>query len=521
MSVRAYYPIARAILQVVFDGFGDDAKNTPPKVIHVLPISVTVHRNSYRQADSWEITCDVNDLPIDPQLVRAGAVEIYLFQQPADQHDQRVLSRELATSDDPSSLSGSDWFENAIRETDQQRERRLVNDNPPMVAGLFDEMNMELSEDGKQLTISGQDYTALLAAKQWPPTANRTARRIPTGKRLDRTLEAILAEADTEGRLALRLEGVTAADMPVVGAKEANANKRGIPVEESTSYWDVMYKLATRYGFILFVRGVDVVLAAPKNIDLATVQPKKLAWGNNLMSLRLSRHLGKEKVPRLVLQGYDPVSRKNITVEYPSTGLSKAAKTKLGLVGFKPSAKATQTEKKSSAATKKPTAARAAPLKLQDEFEFVPIFGATDETTLRRMAETLYHLRGHAERKMIAVTHDMRDMRESSLMDLATGDPVEVDWDDFNREMITNPNVSPEAKRAHLVSRGFNAEVAQVIAQSYDRLLSQNRPMRVKEVTYEYDADEGITIEMELQDFVVVDGNRSGNTHSRAARSGG
>lgn len=104
MSARLYYPAARAILQVVFDGFGDSAADSDRFVIPVLPKALTVHRNSYRQADSWELTFEANDLPIDPQQVRSGAAEIYLFQMPGLAGDQRVVSRQFATTDSVAAL---------------------------------------------------------------------------------------------------------------------------------------------------------------------------------------------------------------------------------------------------------------------------------------------------------------------------------------------------------------------------------------------------------------------------------
>jgi hypothetical protein len=538
--MKVFRPAARAVLSVVLDGFGEDGSDSAPQIIHVLPKSATVHRNSYRQADSWEVTLDANDLPFHPQLVRLGAAEIYLFQAPADGHDQRVLSRQYATSDDPSSISGADAMDSLRREqsapsestagatldelTASMRQRPAI-DNPPTVVGRFDSHALRMSDDGKWVTISGQDYTAYLAAKQWPPTARHTARRIPTGKRLDRQLAAILADAEDEGILRLVVEGVRKSTLPVVGAKDVNTNKRGIPVEESTSYWDVMYKLATHYGFIIFVRGLDVVLTRPRSFDGRSAQPKRLAWGGNLENLEIERRLGREKVPRIVVRGYDPATRQIVTAEYPDTGLGRRAKSKIGpggeIIGQhrERALKRGASIEQKSAAGAKGRPRKAAPLKLQDEYEIIPIFGATDTATLKRIAESIHRARGQAECKIVAVTHDLRDMRESSLMDLATGDAVAVDFNDFNRELLSNPKVPTESKKSYLISRGFGFEVAQIIAQHYELLLMQQvRPFQVHEVTYEYDVDEGIRIEMELHDFAVVDGNRDGSVRPRRKR---
>lgn len=518
MSVRVYYPVARTILSVILDGFGDDTKDSDPFFIQVIPKAVTVHRNAYHKADTWEVTFDAGDLPLDPQQVKFGAADIYLYQLPSLDDDKRVTSRQMAASDNPSGIKGQDELAGLRRELSVSEIHRFTNDNEPMVTGLFDDQSIDMTADGKWVTISGQDYTAYLAAKQWPPTAKHTARKIPVGKRLDHQLRAILEEVDTDSRLTLTVEPKELEhDLPIVGSKETNGSKRGIPVEESTSYWDVMYKLAIRHGYILFVRGNDVFLTTPKNADARTVQTKKLAWGQNLESLRMTRHLGKERVPRIIMKGYDTIARKMVTVEFPDSKLTKAVKSKIGLAGFKPSSKTSITEKHTTAGTKSGKPKKAAPLKVEDEYEIIPAtdFGITDEAMMRQAAEALYHLRGHSERKLVAVTRDLNDMRESSLMDLASGDAVEVEWDDFNRELIANPDVPEAAKFQHLVARGFNEAIASAIAQNYTILLGQKRPMRVHEVSYDYSVDDGIRIEMELNDFVVVDGSRDGSTRRR------
>ena len=55
----------------------------------------------------------------------------------------------------------------------------------PDIVGLFDDDSMDLSADGRWITVQGQDLTTLYSGKQWPPLPNGRARRIPTGKRLD------------------------------------------------------------------------------------------------------------------------------------------------------------------------------------------------------------------------------------------------------------------------------------------------------------------------------------------------
>lgn len=470
---RVYYPNARAILQVIFDGFGTSAQDTAPKIIPVLPKSVTVHKNSYRQADSWKLTFDALDLPIDPSLIRAGAVEIYLFQTDGLKAAQRVLDRKLTSINIPS-YKARDMVDQIELDLKQAAAvDKFTRQTKPIVAGLFDEADLEMSSSGRWMSISGQDYTDHLIKIQYPPDKKGRARRIPTGRKVHVILAELLAEADPTGRLSVALRNIKAADVPVVGAREVRGNKRGIPVDSNTSYWDVMYKLATRHGLILFVDGIEVVLTRPQNImDARTHNVTKFAWGHNIEHMNLKRHLGKQQVPQIIVQGYDLKKKKPVQAKYPL----KADKSPTGL-NVK-----------------------------RNEYQYVTAWGISDPKVLREMAKTAFHLLGRAERKITMKTRDLRDMRNDDILNLAAGDAVSVKFDPFNAETLQSMTV-PERVR-HLTDRGYGFAISQVIADSFQKLEMLSRPLRVREVTYEFSQDNGISIEMELQDFIVIGGDR-------------
>lgn len=506
---RVYYPQARAILQVVFDGFGDAASDTEPVIIDVIPKSVSVQRNGYQQPDAWELTFEGSDLPVDPQQIRAGSVEIFLYSTDGVAKGSTILSRQFTNVDDPAALTGRTPSDATAVELGMADHKKFAMGAKPTIAGQFDDVSCEFTTSGRWVTISGQDYTLFLKGRQWPPKSTSVfrgkvnaktgkqaggkkngklvgvARRIPTGKRLDQILEDILAEADPSGRLKLTPKNLDVTTLPTVGDGETRGNQRGIPVKEQTSYWDVMYKLATRYGCILYVSGLDVVLAKPKNITSnAVTDLRKLHWGHNVDSLRISRSLGKEKVPRIVVRGYDQKQRKTVTETYPENDQEIPA----GTLGVN-----------------------------QDEYQIIPVYGITDRRVLRQMAENLFHIIGRGEHKMVVSTRDLRDQNDKSILDLEPGDAVDVDFVDFNREVLANPKVSEQAKAQHLVDRGYNPTVAQVIAGNYSRLFGNKRPMRVREASFSYDTDSGIQIELELTDFIVINGVRTAdNQVSRA-----
>lgn len=487
--MAVFYPQCRAILQVMFDGFGSDDKDTNPLIVPVMPKEASIVRNSYKQADSWSITFDADDLPIDPALVRAGAAEVFIFGVEGITDDQRLINRQytgIERSPEPEGL-----LEIILRDLKAIAAKdRFTFGNKPQVAGLFDEHGMNLDSSGRWVTIQGQDYTNLLASRQWPPTSKGRARRIPTGRRIDVILSEILDEADDTGRLKLVVEGIELAKLPKVGGKETRSNRRGIPVEQDTTYWDVMHKVASRHGMILFVRGLEVVLTRPQNLGKEYAHRiKRVAWGRNLSSLELTRKMGKEQVPAIVIQAYDEEKKRTISVDYPRGSFTKIKKT------FKTS----KVKKKKSVNIRK-----------TDEYRIIPVYGITDREVLLDMAKTMHTVLGRAERVVRFSTMDLKDLRSKDLLDLAAGDAVTIDFEEFNlnRAMLANERVTTEAKFSHLLARGFGEAVARVIAEKYRELQSLKRPLRVREATYEYSNDGGISIEAELVDYIVIDGIR-------------
>lgn len=513
-----FRPQCRAILQVILDGFGDSVQDSEIQVIPILPKSCTIHINSYKQADSYELVFEANDLPFDPGIIRAGAAEIFLFDSPSNNAPGvRVLDRAHPLSSvDPGGTRPRSQTESLDLDLGINADEFTLSYKPRIV-GTFDDDDLEMSESGKWVTIRGQDYTAFLRAIQWPPNAGGTARRIPSGKRLDLIVEDLVAEADPDGQLAVAVRGLDASTLPTVGGNnEVATNKRGIAVKQETSYWDVIYGLVERYGFICFVDGLDVVISRPKTItdkDVSSV--RRLVWGRNLEHLTLKRHLGKEQAPTQVVRCYVP-GKGTLTAEFPDGQIDRSGVFvghalgkggKGGKLSFKRRVKERTTISKKG---KVKTTVRE-----RDEFSIVTVHGITDPAVLRRIAENRYHLLGKAERIVTAKTRDLKvltgDTRDgvlANLLEVSAGDAFTVEWDEFNSEMLQNRDLTDAVKEARLRARGYQAGVAAAIVRHFGILQAMVRPLRFKEGTIEYYAEKGVSIELQLQDFLVLDGIR-------------
>lgn len=463
-----FYPRASVTLSVIFESFGDPKK---PIIIPVTPKKVTVFSNSYKEADTWSIDFDSKDLPVSPELIRGGSVEIYLYQ-----------TRGISTPD-------------IIRAADVEADPFSLEGLEPTIVGLFDEASLEFDDKGKITSIDGTDYTALFLAKQWrhkkenisglptrEPSGNKKG-RIPGGKALDATLRDLMAEVESAGAMSLKVEGIdkdgNPPKMPKVGSAEGRTNSRGIPVKQGFNYWDAMYNLAIRYGFILFVRNLDVVLSTPQAYVAGQSKIRKMAWGKNLTSLKMTRRIGKVVTPVVEVRSYDEKTRKIIKAKYPKNRKQHPV-TGLG--------------------TKR------------NEMRVYTFPGIGSEEQLGRIAETIYNLIARSEQTVEMATMDLRDLEGRDMIELRTGQAVSIGFDAFNSRSDILEGQSDGQRVQTLMSLGYTAEVAQTISKTFDTINVFKRPFRVKEATLEWGEAGGLSISAELQNFINIADQGDGDT---------
>jgi hypothetical protein len=507
-----FYPVCRAILGLVFagkeSGIGSPSR---PLVFPVIPKSAKVVINTYRQPDAWELTFDARDLPIDPQSIRLGSVEISMYETNGIEAEKRLLSRQFAESEDGAAFSRRTYLEVTRAQAEQaamtaserknvalEARRTYFEDSEPLIAGIFDEDTISLSTDGRWVALSGQDMTSLVMGHQWHPVSGGRARRIPTGKRADDWAASILAEIDPNGVLSVTVQGMADEELPTIGKSEISMHGRGIPIESNTTYWDVLYKVLTRHGLLCYFRGFELVLTRPRSVAEIQRDIRYLAWGANLESITLSRRLGAQKAPKIILQCVTEDDSFVITEPPGGPGPKETIAN-----AHKQAAKTRSTQKikaEPAKAAKRPSK-KIPTITKDEEYQIHSVHGVSDRKLLQEYARTLRYLAGRGERKITACTHHLRDLLGRPLLDLDVGDPVDIDWRDFDR--TTLGAMSPERRYQQLVDIGYQEEVAQVLAESYELLVATQRPLRISQVAYDWEADGGLAIDMQALDFVT------------------
>jgi len=464
VSENVYYPECRISLSAVFDGFG--GPDTPTVIPDIIPLSANVHLNSYKEADTWEVTFDAKHFPFSPELLRSAAVEIYLFDRKGG------LTANTA------------WH----------------TESNLLVTGLVDQGTLAESTDGGRISFSGRDYTALMIDRQWNPQTSGHAGRVPDGD-LVSVVQSLVDDA-TNSHLTGRTLTVQLLDeVQVKVGKVANTvthkiekikktktthRKRkphGVSVKPDSTYWDVIYKLCLAYGFIVYVRGFDVIITRPHVLQDVAATQYRVAYGRNLASLEVERRMSREATPQIIVRSYDPVSRRPVEGRFPSESdivAQQKGKDRKGKGGGFFTGVGTKRE----------------------ESKVFAVPDVPDPKVLTQIAKSTYYTLARGEGTVKFETPNLTDLDNRDLLKLRSGDSVAILWDAFNAEVMADPQVPRAKKIATLQSLGYSQVVAALVADQYVKLDYFRRPFYVKEVNFTWDHDQGCKVDVEAMNFI-------------------
>lgn len=459
------YPECRINLSAVFSGFG--GPDSPAVLPDIIPYSVNVHLNSYKEADTWEVIFDAKRFPFSPELLASGAVEIFLYLK-------------------PNQTSPVNWNDPANM----------------LVTGLIDQATLTEDSDGGKVSLSGRDYTALMIDRQWDPTKSGKGGRVPDGDlrevvqqlvdeatgaaRTGRTLTVKLVDIDQNAKISTVSDTVTKAKVTIPKTTKSKSRKsRGVTVKADSTYWDVIYKLCLSYGFIVYVSGFDVIISKPHVLQDVAKTNYRVAYGRNLEKLEVERKLSKEATPQIRVRSYDPKTQTVIEGFYPEStdseafnkgkGVGKNAKTLFGQTGV---------------GVKK------------EEYKVFTVPDVKDKKTLDDIARTTFYTLARGEGVIRFATPALRDLNNADLTKIRAGDSIYIEWDAFNATQMQDPKIPREKKVTILLSLGYSYEVATLVADQYAKLDYFRQPFYVKEVNITWDKDQGCKVDGEAMNFI-------------------
>jgi hypothetical protein len=446
-----YRPRCGIQLHVVFDGRGGPNKEFT--IDHVRPRSCTVSRNGYHEADTWNATFDLRVFPFDPEGIASMFARIYMW-------DDRFGP-------------GYEW---------------AVDDNE-MVRGIADEDTIKIDKSQNEFRVSGRDYTAILDP-EWDPR-----KQVPAGIPLVEAVQQIADSAAPESSSA-RFEVVwdvkddDGTPLPptefLSNGSARSTKKKGMWVKQGKTTWDVIYDLVIQNGFIVFVKGSQIVITTPRTqTSSELLAAATLVHGRNLKSLEAGRKLAKERVPRIRIVYWDAGGRRQFDVVYPE----KDQKLAIGL-GLK---------------------------KNEDLILPAPTYCHDAESALR-FAKMRWELMARAETVYKFETRHLRAPRGDGsnflakkaasflgiddgfdLLRMQAGDPIALRFDPFNGEAMRA--LDSGQREEFLLSLGYHPRVAAFVAENYERLTQITQAYYTRVITYDYSHDQGLTISGEGVNF--------------------
>lgn len=280
MSARFYHPRAVVLLDALVEDFSGG--NGQLLSFYAIPRSVEWKANDHREADTFRLEVDYNDLPLDPRLLRSVRVAIFVADAPGD-------VREIATD---------------------RRNLRFL--------GFADEPSQSFGEGGETVTLTGRDYTGPLLDMPW------------TGEsvRIDRPLDAVVRElvASVPGMEALVVEADAAPVLSTILGRSEWA-----PPDKADT-WSVIVELCGVAGFTAQVRLDRLQISAPGRAGVAS---RRFVYGENVASLELRRNLHNAKRKQVEVKCWDDQARELRVATWPTSPIvlsSKVSTTKTGKV---------------------------------------------------------------------------------------------------------------------------------------------------------------------------------------------
>ncbi len=481
-----FFPDARVTLGVVFESIREV---NDPIAFPVRPQEITVYRNGYNEADTFSVKFNATHLPITPELVRAASAEIYIFNKRSIDEQPDSLTKQ----DDPG------LFLDGVQ-------------IKPSIVGLIDDASLDYDETGRYFTLTGRDYTSLYLDTEWDARI-----RIPYKGRLDTVIQRLADDVPgSAGIIKVRvdipevtlfaaintfsggLEGELDKALPIVGRTESRANKKGLVFPNKANFWEVMSAIAVRYGFIIFIKGLDIILTTPKAYLEGRTGFLAMAWGKNLHDIHISRKLGKERVPTIECISWDSKRQQNVIGRFPNEASSrKSLKEERIKARAEKKAKEVKKPKKNTKKRKKGEAATGLGT-VRDEVQQFVIPGITSEKQLEAIAEQVHTQKGRSEMTLQLSTSDLQDLEGKTILDISSGDAIQVKYDSFNQDIVFERLVS------ELVAKGYDIKTAGVFAQATEQANELRQPMRVDDATIDFDIDDGISITTTMRQFVNI-----------------
>lgn len=472
-----YYPQAAVTLRVTWENPNDDDPRLEDQYsLEVVPKSVTVSINTYKEADTFQMELDYKSFPFDPRLIRALGVTIHV-------RDMKSL------------------YDAAGR-----RQQLIPNEDDVVFTGFADEETLEFNDATRTVRFEGRDFTSLFIDAPFPRGTVS----------MEQPLDVVLADLVTQREATRRIRVVNRtglATLPTIAKfyPEFGATKLGgrKVSRRGESYWDAIQDLIGRAGLIGYIEIDKLVLAKPQNL-YGGVSPYQFIYGKNLTALTFRRKLSQQKgfnvrvrsIHAEATSGEGRILQAEIPAEATSAWLEKIGLTANPVTIKQPIAQGTNRDGTTPTEQVAPYLAFNVP-NVRDKAQLINIGEGIFEELGRQQIE------GDLEtREMVIRQTESRGSEpvEFDVRKIRTATPVKLELaqDELEQTRALGTESDSVARRfAYLVDRGYPANVAVALASVLGKYPTN---FYTKSVEYTMDRDSGFKMRLEFLNFIELRG---------------
>lgn len=471
-----YYPQAAIYLRLRLEDFGDKSANIADKSfdIRCLARRITVNRNDYTKADTFEAEIDYKNFPFDPRCIRACAVTV------AIQDMGRVFT-------DTNSL-------NPIA---------LTEENVAFI-GFADEESITFNDDTRTVKLEGRDFTAMLIDRKY------LAGNVAVDKPLDQVIKLMLSELEETKDLIVdvRVSGALPTLAEFWSDKGELSGRKN--TKKDQSYWDLIQSIVSDAGLIAYIELDKLVISKPR-VLYDRNQAKKFVYGKNLKNLEFKRKIGRKKGFNIVVRCLNVETKevlealipKEATDEWSNeTGIPNTEVIIPKVVPSKPSTMAGKPQEGQNQLSDEEAEAKGDPA----PYIAFRVTNVTSKQQLIEIGQSIYEeigrqqIEGSFETREMKIKFKRLDNKEEifNILQLKIGTPIIVEIEGDDIAIIRNIK-NQAGIEDYLVKRKYDRRVARSLAQSIGK---SNTPFYTKSVTYTMDAERGFDCKVEFLNFI-------------------
>jgi hypothetical protein len=481
-----------------------------------IPKKVSWSQNGLRKASTCKLTLKYVDLPFDPRLARAVAVELILG----------CLSYEDAAAE-----ASGDWSGQSAPIIPRTYAGPYGEPRTNVrFQGFVDSWENTWSEDEPLVELECTDNTQLLIDQEHSPRLV-----LDMTKPLDQAIAGYLANYVQFAGLTVEyrpsgdnppiLKNVLAgtAFRPNLGPQVSKGGGAGAGSKSST--WDYLTEVAGSIGHTVRMDGTNLVVQrarsimvkgnmqrpddpfTPRTIDGQSYEARALLYGRNLKKMTFKREFRRHAPSGVELRSYDSAHKKILVARFPK--VSQDPKTQRVMIRGLPGN--TQPDQK---------------------WTVIQVAGITDQPTLNRLAQDYYEMVGRQELAVSCETENMASFgggnTDPDILDMKFGDEFLLFVDKSASGTVSHIErylTASARAEALMTSLGFSSGFAAQYAQSYTNAGFQYA-FRLHEMTVDWD-ESGCGIKLSGVNYVEVRadqllpmGQEPGNTANQPQSTG-